>query len=69
MTPSSVGNPIQWVAVDILGPLPISRLGNKYVMVTSDYFTKWAEAYALPDQTAKLWLEPLSRNGSVDWSN
>ena len=48
-----VGVPMERVALDVLGPLPLSRDGNRYVLVVSDYFTKWAEAYAIPDQEAK----------------
>ena len=38
--------------MDILGPLPVTNRGNKFIMVVSDYFTRWAEAYALPNQEA-----------------
>ena len=47
-----VGYPMQVVAVDILGPLPKSVAGNSYVLVAADYFTKWVEAYAIPNQEA-----------------
>ena len=40
------------VAVDIL-QLPPSSHNNKYLLVVQDYFTKWAEAVPLPDQTAE----------------
>jgi transposase InsO family protein len=43
---------MQIVAVDILGPLPNCPAGNRYVLVAMDYFTKWAEAYAIPNQEA-----------------
>ena len=31
-------------ATDILGPLPETDKGNRYILVISDYFTKWVEA-------------------------
>ena len=39
--------------MDILGPLPESINKNSYVLVVSDYFTRYTEAYALPNQEAK----------------
>ena len=49
-----VSEPLQRVAVDLLGPLePPTAKGNRYVVVFVDYMTKWAEAYPLPDQTAE----------------
>ena len=46
------GYPLERVALDILGPLPESDLGNRYIMVVGDYFTKWTEAYPIPNQEA-----------------
>ena len=43
---------MQLVAVDILGPLPESRQGNSYLLVVADYFTRWMEAYPIPNQEA-----------------
>ena len=45
--------------MDILGPLPRTPRGNRYVLVISDYFTKWTESYALPDQTATTIAEKV----------
>ena len=46
------GFPMQIVAVDILGPLPESPAGNEYILVAGDYFTRWMEAYPIPNQEA-----------------
>ena len=48
----SIGSPMQMVAVDILSPLPQTSAGNRYVLLAGDYFTKWIEAYLIPNQEA-----------------
>ena len=48
----SPGYPLQIVAVDILGPLQESESGNSYILVAGDYFTRWMEAYVIPNQEA-----------------
>ena len=50
--PVTTGYPMQLVAVDILGPLPESRQGNVYLLIVADYFTRWMEAYPIPNQEA-----------------
>ena len=47
-----VGSPLQLVAVDILAPFPVSEKGNFYILVIGDYFTRWMEAYPIPNQEA-----------------
>ena len=39
--------PFQQWGLDILGPLPIGKGQCKFIIVTVDYFTKWAEAKPL----------------------
>ncbi|GFY24054.1 transposon Tf2-9 polyprotein [Trichonephila clavipes] len=46
----NVGAPFERIAFDILGPLPRTVSGNKYLLVVMDYFTKWPEVYPIPDQ-------------------
>ncbi|KMQ82063.1 hypothetical protein RF55_24313, partial [Lasius niger] len=41
--------PLERVAVDCVGPLCTSTLGNKYIVVLTDYFTRNAEAYCTKD--------------------
>ena len=48
-----VGAPMERVAVDIVGPLPRTDNGIIYILSAIDYFTKWPEAYALPDQESE----------------
>ena len=48
-----VGEPMERMAVDVVGPLPQTDRGNKYIVVIGDYFSKWIEAFALPDQKAE----------------
>ena len=33
--------------IDVVGPLPITERGNRYIVVAMDYFTRWPEAKAL----------------------
>ena len=46
----NVGQPFERIAIDVAGPFPESAQGNKYVMVVIDYFSKWPEVYAIPNQ-------------------
>ena len=50
------------IAVDIAGPFPVTEDGNQYIMVGSDYFNKWPEAYAIPNQEATTVVKMLIDN-------
>ncbi len=55
--------------MDVLGPLPVTDRGMKYILVVMDYFSKWPEVFALEDQQAdtivKCLLEVISRHGAM----
>ena len=50
------------VAIDILSGLPVTKEGHKYLLVATDYFTKWTEAYPLKDAEASFCMEAIYNN-------
>lgn len=64
----NVGTPFERVQMDILGPLPRTNSGNKYLLVVVDCFTKWVEAFPLKNirtkTVAEVFVEQvISRHG------
>ena len=53
------GYPLDRIAVDVMGPLNLTKDKNKYILVIGDYFTRWMEAYSLPSQHAEVVAEKL----------
>ncbi|KAG7468788.1 Transposon Ty3-I Gag-Pol poly [Solea senegalensis] len=53
------GAPLERVAVDIVGPLPITDRGNRYILTAMDYFSKWPEAYPIADVEAETVADAL----------
>ena len=53
MENNQVELPFERVGMDILGPFPPSKSGNRYIVVAIDYVTKWAETEALPNGSAE----------------
>ena len=43
---------MEHIALDLLGPLPITHHGNKHTLVVCNYFTCWTEAHALTNKKA-----------------
>ena len=51
--------PMERIATDILGELPLTDKGNRYILVVSDYFNKWTEAFPIPNMEARTVAESL----------
>ena len=48
------GRPWQKVAIDLVGPMPLTQKGNKWILVLTDHFTRWQDALAIPTATASV---------------
>jgi hypothetical protein len=64
-----IGYPVDRIGVGVVGPLPKSKNNNRYILVIGDHFTRWMEAYPLPNQQAetiavKLVHEFIARYGT-----
>ena len=47
------------IALDILGPLPVTSNGNEYLLVVGEYFAKFSDTYAIPNPTALTVVDKL----------
>ena len=62
-----VSAPLERIAVDIMGPLPESRSGNLYILVVDDYFSKWIDAWAMPDMETSTIADLLVSRIFCQW--
>jgi len=65
----AAGAPWDVLALDFVGPFPITDRGNRYILVMTDHFTKYVEVLAVPNQSAeecarRLVDEVISRWGA-----
>lgn len=51
IVPQQVPGLFERIALDFVGPLPISIHHNRYALVITDYFSRWVEVYPLMDQS------------------
>ena len=56
--------------MDLIGPFKETERGNRYVVVLTDYLTKWPEAEAIPDKKAttiaKFMIKIICRYASIE---
>ena len=69
LLPIPVEGAFDRLAVDVLGPFPPSSKGSRYIVVFSDYLTRWVEAFPVTSVEATviarlLINEMISRHGS-----
>uniref|UniRef100_A0A0G4HDA7 Integrase catalytic domain-containing protein n=1 Tax=Chromera velia CCMP2878 TaxID=1169474 RepID=A0A0G4HDA7_9ALVE len=44
--------PFQRVGIDVVGPVPMSRRGNRFMLIITYALTRWPEVFALPEVPA-----------------
>ena len=54
-----VTEPFRCIAMDVVGPLPRSRCGNRYILVLCDYATRYPEAVPLRSVNAEHVAEEI----------
>lgn len=52
LLPIPVDSAFQHLAVDILGPLPVTWQGNRYLVVFTEYLTKWTDIFPVKNTDA-----------------
>ena len=67
--PIPVGKAFEKMGIDIVGPLEVTTSGNKYIIVATDYLTKWPEARAIQNIQAAtvvqfIYEEIVCRHGT-----
>ena len=45
--------PFHHIGIDVMGPLPITLTGKRYIILAIDFFTKWTEAVAVNEANAQ----------------
>ena len=54
-----VSRVFELIGMDLIGPLPPTSQGNRYIIVMTEYLTKWVEAKAIPNKKAETIAEFL----------
>ena len=67
--PIQVRRAFERIGIDLVGPLPITQQNNRYIIVATDYLTRWPEARAVPDAGAEtlakfIFEEIVCRHGT-----
>ena len=62
LQPVPSGYPMQRLLIDKVGPLPRTKRGSRFILTVQCSFTKWAEAYAIPNQRASTCAKVLIKN-------
>lgn len=62
MSSRKVSRPWEIVSTDLIGPLPLSRSGNRYILVVTDLFTKYALLFPLRKATSQAVVKHIEND-------
>ena len=65
--PRSARTAWEAIAVDVMSPYPRTRQGNRFILVVTDMFSRWVEAFPLRDLTAPRLIEIFESNVFPRW--
>ena len=56
------------INIDLMGPFPIDRYGNEYILVIRDAFSRWTDLHAVPSKEPTSIIYPLLKFfGTYGW--
>ena len=61
------GAPWDTLAIDFVGPLPVTPVGNRHILVLADHFTKYVEVVPVRSQTARECVNKIVENFISRW--
>ena len=67
LRPHQPRKPWETLAIDLTGPYPRSGRGKKYILVVTDLFSRWVEAFALGSSETPVILRTLDREVFSRW--
>ena len=62
-----VGRPMERICIDLTGPFDPTSNDNRYIMVVCDYFSKWTDAYAIPNKESRTVAEMFVTRFVTHW--
>lgn len=60
-------NPLELIAVDLIGPLPVNRSSVQYILAILDHFTKFVKLYSLRRATTRAILYKIHHDFIPQW--
>ena len=57
LNPIKIRKSFERIGIDFVGPLERTKDGNWYILIVTDYLTKWPEAIAMKEVTAENKIE------------